>query len=201
MNSQKKRNNLRKTMYIKQYREKNEVRLLRLHLIKTLSTEKIIDSAWPENNEQEIYLVNLLATFKNQLDRYPTDSMDNRCLTKTYLYTVKNRYRKNRRDCFTSNEGIYVKFWEMTAFCPLCKSVFKAVKAKQHLNNEHPEVTAEQRNAVNRLAKFTLATCKPNKKIAKKITTNATDVLNSSKYRLGYSGTVSGGAFGQGKRH
>uniref|UniRef100_A0A3B0M3Y1 Uncharacterized protein n=1 Tax=Arsenophonus endosymbiont of Trialeurodes vaporariorum TaxID=235567 RepID=A0A3B0M3Y1_9GAMM len=93
MNSQKKRNNLRKTMYIKQYREKDEVRLLRLHPIKTLSTEEIIDSAWPQDNEQENYLVNLLATFKNQLDRYPTDSGYYRCLTKAYLYTVKNRYR------------------------------------------------------------------------------------------------------------
>uniref|UniRef100_A0A3B0MGG6 Uncharacterized protein n=1 Tax=Arsenophonus endosymbiont of Trialeurodes vaporariorum TaxID=235567 RepID=A0A3B0MGG6_9GAMM len=103
MNSKHKRNFLRQTSYIEQRKKEDEIRLLRLHLIKKLSTEEIIDSAWPQDNEQENYLVNLLATFKNQLDRYPTDSIDNRCLTKAYLYTVKNRYRRRRKQYGHSN--------------------------------------------------------------------------------------------------
>lgn len=185
------------------YRDQSRIRTIRLSLLKKRSTEEIINNIWrepAEHHTQEYDVVNLLASFKNQVDRYPTDSINNRCLPKAYLYTVRSRYRRRRRrDCFTSNGGIYVKFWEITAFCPLCKSVFKAIKAKQHLNNEHPEATPEQRNAVHRLAKFALITCKTNKKITKKITINATDVIMQNKHCQKYTGTVSGGAFGQGK--
>lgn len=85
------------------YRDQCRIRTIRLSLIKGRTTKEIIDSVWKEDNEQENYAVNLLATFKNQLDRYPTDSIDNRCLTKTYLYTVKNRYRRKRKPHGHSN--------------------------------------------------------------------------------------------------
>ncbi|SPP32282.1 hypothetical protein ARAF_2323 [Arsenophonus endosymbiont of Aleurodicus floccissimus] len=85
------------------YQDQCRIRTIRLSLIKTRPTEEIIDSAWPEDNLQENHLINLLATFKNKLDRYPTDSIDNRCLTKAYLYTVKNRYRRRRKPHGHSN--------------------------------------------------------------------------------------------------
>lgn len=187
------------------YRDQCRIRQLRLNIIRTAdenkcSTEEIIDEVWNEYPAKDNDLINFIIKFKNKLSDYPSSSIDNRCLLKNYIYSVKNRYhRRRRRDCFTSSEEIYVKFWEITAFCPLCKSVFRAIKAKQHLNNEHPEATSEQRSAVHRLAKFSLITCKPQKKDSKKIITNATDVLMQNKHRQKYIVTVSGGAFGQGK--
>nr|CBA74623.1 hypothetical protein ARN_24130 [Arsenophonus nasoniae] len=61
--------------------------------------------------------MNLLVAFKNQLDRHPTDSVNNRCLTKTYLYTVKNRYPRrrrrngsgNREQNFTNNQKLHTR--------------------------------------------------------------------------------------------
>jgi len=90
--------------------------------------------------------------------------------------------------------------WEMTAFCPLCKSVFKASKVRSHINSKHPEATNEQKTAVQNSATLALQTCKASGKVASKNAVNATDVLIKSKQRVGFTWTVSGGAFGLGKR-
>ncbi len=93
----------RRQMY---YRDQSRIRTIRLSLLKKRSTEEIINNIWrepAEHHTQEHDVVNLLASFKNQVDRYPTDSINNRCLVKTYLYTVKNRYRRRRKQYGHSN--------------------------------------------------------------------------------------------------
>nr|CBA72060.1 hypothetical protein ARN_07610 [Arsenophonus nasoniae] len=97
------------------YRDQCRIRTIRLNLLKKRSTEEIIDSVWSEHHTQENDVVNLLVAFKNQLDRHTADSIDNRCLTKTYLYTVKNRYPRrrrrngsgNREQHFTNNQKLH----------------------------------------------------------------------------------------------
>ncbi|WGM00888.1 hypothetical protein [Arsenophonus nasoniae] len=99
------------------YRDQCRIRTIRLNLLKKRSTEEIINRVWSEYHTQENDVVNLLVAFKNQLDRHPTDSIDNRCLTKTYLYTVKNRYPRrrrrngsgNREQHFTNNQKLHTR--------------------------------------------------------------------------------------------
>lgn len=88
--------------------------------------------------------------------------------------------------------------WEMTAFCPLCKQVFIAKKFRSHLNHHHAEASDADKSKVEKMALIALNSVK--KKINKKSKElkSATDLITS--HRNGYTGTVSGGAFGQGKK-
>ncbi|HGJ5882306.1 hypothetical protein, partial [Arsenophonus sp.] len=88
------------------YRDQSRIRTIRLSLLKKRSTEEIINNIWrdpAEHHTQEHDVVNILVSFKNQVDKYPTNSINNRCLVKTYLYTVKNRYRRRRKQHGHSN--------------------------------------------------------------------------------------------------
>ncbi len=65
MNSRGKRNFLRQTSYIEKCKKEDEIRLLRLYLIKKRSTEEIINNIWrepAEHHTQERDVVNLLAS-------------------------------------------------------------------------------------------------------------------------------------------
>ncbi len=90
--------------------------------------------------------------------------------------------------------------WEMTAFCPLCREVFRAAKVENHIRSRHSEASEESRDRIRCVAhQAVLISKRPVKRVSKN-SVNATDVLHGSKQRVGYSTTVSGGAFGQGKK-
>ncbi|MGR7775525.1 hypothetical protein ACU6ZR_12320 [Klebsiella aerogenes] len=88
--------------------------------------------------------------------------------------------------------------WEMTAFCPLCKQVFVAKKFCTHLNKHHSEASDAEQSKVEKMALIALNSVKRNLNDESKELKSATDLVTS--HRNGYTGTVSGGAFGQGKK-
>ncbi|HFK4600304.1 TPA: hypothetical protein ACGZ2M_000276 [Citrobacter farmeri] len=88
--------------------------------------------------------------------------------------------------------------WEMTAFCPLCKQVFVAKKFRSHLNKHHVEASDADKSKVEKMALIALNSVKRNINKKSKELKSATDLITS--HRNGYTGTVSGGAFGQGKK-
>lgn len=84
------------------YRDQCRIRQLRLNIIRTAaenkcSTEEIIDEVWNEYPTKDNELINFIIKFKNKLSDYPSSSIDNRCLPKNYIYSVKNRYPRRRR--------------------------------------------------------------------------------------------------------
>ncbi|HGJ5856517.1 hypothetical protein [Arsenophonus nasoniae] len=90
------------------YRDQCRIRQIRLNIIRTAnaqqrSTEEIIDDVWRNYPDKDNELINFILAFKRKLCAHPSSSIDNRCLTKTYLYTVKNRYRRRRKQYGHSN--------------------------------------------------------------------------------------------------
>lgn len=86
----------------------------------------------------------------------------------------------------------------MTAFCPLCKQVFIAKKFRAHLNKQHSEASDVDKSKVEKMALIALNSVKRNIHKNSKELRSATDLITS--HRNEYTGTVSGGAFGQGKK-
>nr|CBA76560.1 hypothetical protein ARN_36250 [Arsenophonus nasoniae] len=95
MNARQRCRYRRQMRYREQCKMADEIRLLRLNLLrsaKTRSTEEIIDDIWgitsrkKQKEDRVNTLANFIAILKNELyQNEPTDSITNRCLPNTYL--------------------------------------------------------------------------------------------------------------------
>lgn len=90
---------LRKIRRRELYEKNKEIKLLTLHIMREYEAKRRADAGDVKKKDITQYddLTNFIIKFKNKLSDYPSSSIDNRCLPKNYIYSVKNRYPRRRR--------------------------------------------------------------------------------------------------------
>ncbi|WP_274371508.1 hypothetical protein [Morganella morganii] len=93
------------------------------------------------------------------------------------------------------------KSWRAIILCPVCRNTFMAGKVNRHIKN-HENLTEESELKIRKavIAGIRQLSVKPTIQKIKHKPISATDVMNSKKQFFFTNATVSGGAFGQGKK-
>ncbi|MBQ0686863.1 hypothetical protein J7315_12385 [Providencia rettgeri] len=93
------------------------------------------------------------------------------------------------------------KSWRAIILCPICRTTFMAGKVNRHIKS-HENLTEELELKIRKavIVGIRQLAVKPIAQKTKSRPTSATDVMNSKKQFFFTNTTVSGGAFGQGKK-